>query len=113
MDQPRIRSDEGLVSRIGGVAVGLLILAVAWYFMRLDWVLTAAIAAVIIVGGVLPPLIGNFAGALGWFGLAALVYFYYGAQQLAMMLAVVGVIFLVMAIAQAARYRRLASGQGD
>jgi hypothetical protein len=30
-----------------------------------------------------------------------------------MMLAVVGVIFLVMAIAQAARYRRLASGHGD
>jgi hypothetical protein len=105
-------SRESLASRLGGVAIGLLILGVAWWFMTLHWVLTAAIAALIIVGGVLPPLIGNFAGAAGWFGLAALVYWYYGSRQLAMMLTVIGVVYTVLAVGQAMRYRA-AGRQGD
>jgi len=103
--------DGGFRSRLGGVAIGLLILGAAWWFLRLDWILTAAIAAVIVVGGLLPPIIGSFAGAAGWFGLAALVHFYYGARQLAMLLAVIGIVFTVLAIAQVSR--RQPSGQGD
>jgi hypothetical protein len=113
MDQQSGHSDESFVSRLGSAGVGLLILAVAWYFMRLDWVLTAAIATVIVVGSILPPMIGAFAGAAGWFGLAALVYFYYGAKQLAMMLTVIGAIFLIMAIGQVVRHRGAAQRQGD
>src|SRR4051812_40606318 len=98
------RTDWG--QRIGTIAVGLAILGAAWWYLKLDYVITVVIAALIVVSGALPPLIGAFVSAAGWFVVAAVLYFYYGYRQLPGLIAVLGVIFLVVAIAQAVRARR-------
>lgn len=95
--------------RIGAILFGLALLAAVWWYRRLDWVITATIAALIIVSGLLPPRIGSFVGAIGWFVVAGVMYFYYGApgdRQLAGLVAVIGVIFLCSAVAREMRARR-------
>jgi hypothetical protein len=98
------RSDWG--QRIGTIAFGLVLLAVVWWYLTLDWVITATIAGLIVVTGALPPRIGRFAGAGAWFVVAGVLYFHYGLWNLPGLIAIIGVIFLGAAIAQAVRARR-------
>jgi len=105
----RVRGD--LARRLWSIAFGLLILGAAWQLLKLDSVVTGVIASLIILSGALRPLWGNFVGAAGFFGLAALIYFYYGAgPQVPILLTIVGAVFLGSAVLQASKARGTYAG---
>jgi hypothetical protein len=101
-----------LPGRIKVVVAELVILGVAWWLLGLHWILPSTIAILIVITGLLPPLIGNFVGAIGWFIVAAVVsiYYVYG-WHIPGLLALVGMFYLWSAIAELARARRATGPQ--
>lgn len=71
----------------------LAVLGAAWWFLKLDPPLVGALAGVIALSVLVPERFDSLVTGVGMLGLAALVYFYYGARPLA---AVLGVFALVM-----------------
>lgn len=83
------------------VLVELAVLAAVYFFLfRPAPLLLGAIITVIVVTGLLPGRVGQLSSGVGWLGLAALVYFYYGHGPLAAVLAIVGALSLGMAAAR-------------
>ena len=81
------------------------LLAAFWYFLGLDEVLVGVIAAVIIVGAVVPPFIGRWVGGGGMLVCAGLAYFYYGSTVIAGLLGAFGVFSLVTAAMESSKRR--------
>lgn len=89
---------DRLGRRLQLVALELAVLGAAWYLMGIYLYVVVAIAAVIIVGGVVPYRYGGVASGLGFLGLAAGAYFYVRFPQLAVLLAIVGVLRLAFGV---------------
>jgi hypothetical protein len=84
----------GFKDGIGLAVIELVALGAAWYFLKLDPPLVAAIGAVIVVSALAPGKWGIVASSVGMFGIAALVQFYYKFTPLAIVLAIFGLISL-------------------
>jgi hypothetical protein len=80
----------------GSLALMLVLLGAATYFLGLKWPLVVGFAVCIIMGPAWPPKWSWLGTLLGMLGLAALAYFKYSNQQVAALFAVMGVIFAVM-----------------
>lgn len=81
------------------MVVSLLVLALAWYLLKLDSVITLAIGVVIIAGALAPARLSALVSGLGFLAIAGVLEFYYGWRVGAIILAVIGVIDLVRAAA--------------
>src|SRR6185295_1872505 len=111
MEQRSSRIRGEMARRLWSIAFGLVILGAAWWLLKLDIVVTGVIASLIILSGAFRPVYGNFVGAAGFFGLAALIYFYYGADRpVPILLTIVGAVFLGSAVLQASKARRTFAG---
>lgn len=92
------RNEDRLSARLGMVALELAVLGAAWYLLPLPRIAVGAIAAVIIVGGIVPYRYGGIVSGIGLLGLAAGAYFYVQPANLAILLAIFGLISLAMGI---------------
>ncbi len=92
-------------ARLVSTIISLGVVALIWYFLRLDPLFTGALAFVVVLGTLLPGAASSLAWGAGLLGLASLAYFYFGSAQtpLAAVLGVVGAGYLVMGIAQTLR----------
>ncbi|MBU6412871.1 MAG: hypothetical protein KGS45_05315 [Planctomycetes bacterium] len=92
--------ESSIVSRYkaeaGSMALMLVLLGAATYFMGLKWPLVVGFGVCILMGPAWPPKWSWLGTLLGMLGLAALAYFKYSNQQIAAIFAVMGVIFAVM-----------------
>lgn len=91
-----------LKARLVSTIISLVVVALIWYFLKLDPLFTGALALVVVVGTLLPGAAGSIAWGAGLLGLAALAYFHYGSVQtpLTVVLGVVGTAYLAMGAAQ-------------
>jgi hypothetical protein len=91
MADVRVR-DPAFKDRIRFAVIELMVLAAAWYFLKLDPPLVGALAVVFIVSAVVPGRWGIVASGVGMLGVAALVEFYYGFRPLAIVLVIFGLL---------------------
>lgn len=89
--------------QLGEGAIGLVALAVLHFLTALHPALTGSIAGVIIVGAVVPRPLGAVLAALGWLGVAALSYWFFGQWRGAVLLALYGGVMLVLAVTRGRR----------
>lgn len=71
----------------------LLVVVLVWQLMGLAIVLVGALAAVIVFCAIVPFRWEWAATLAGFIGLAALCYFYFGSQRLAVVFLILGVVF--------------------
>lgn len=102
-DQP---ASSGIAARYKAEAVSLaimlILLAAAWWFLKLHPYLVGGLAACLLLGPAWPPRFAWLGTLLGMLGLAALAYFHFGNQQIAIVFAVLGVVLA------GARYKNIA-----
>ena len=84
--------------RILTVLAELGILALATFLLQLHWVLVASFAALIVIAGLAPHRWSGLLTGLGMLGVAAVAHFYYGQDRIAILLAIIGLVFLALGI---------------
>ena len=87
-DRAAARGPDSWSSRLTVIAVELVMLGAAWWYLGLDWVLVAVFAAVIIGSGLLPERWRMLGSGIGCLCLAALMYVHYAFTQMAALLGV-------------------------
>ncbi len=89
---------EPIAEKLGMVAIELAILGAAWWYLGLHTYLVGSIAGVIITAGLVPRRFASLLSGVGLLGVAALVYFYFGAPQLAGLMAVAAVVIAILGL---------------
>jgi hypothetical protein len=87
-----------LLARVGIVGLNLVLLGVAWQLLGLDLLLVGAIALVIVVVGVVPARWSALTQGVGLLLLALLLKLHYGADRMAILIAVIGLVVLVLGV---------------
>ncbi len=89
----------GLQRRAPMMLLSLGILGVAWYLLRINELIVAAIAGLIIVSWLVPERFSNLVTGLGMIALGTLLYLRFaGGSQTGLLMGIIGVVFLVMGI---------------
>lgn len=92
--------------RLAEIGIGLVLLALARYFIGLDWRLVGVIGAIIVIAGCVSGMWGKLIGAAGWLVTAGVIYFVFGQTRAAALVGVIGVISVVMAISEMRSFTR-------
>jgi len=88
----------GIKRRLPTMLISLAILGVAWYLLKLDVVITGAIATVIVVSALVPVRYSNLVSGLGLLAIAGVSYFHYGSQTIATLFGLIGLVEVGMGI---------------
>ncbi len=89
----------GLKRRAPMMLLSLGILGLAWYLLRINEAIVAAIAGLIIISWLVPERFSNLVTGAGMIGLGALLYLrFMGGTQTGLLMGIIGVVFLVMGI---------------
>ena len=87
---------RGLRAQLVTVVVEIVVVLIAAFVLKIVPVLVAGIVAAILVGFFTPRKWQWLSSLAGFGGLAALAYFYFGAERMALLLVVLGVVFGAM-----------------
>lgn len=87
----------GLKRRAPMMLVSMGILGAAWYLLKVNPNLVAAIAGVIIASWLAPERYSNIVSGLGMIALGVYVYYNFaGGSQTGLLMGLIGVVFLIM-----------------
>ncbi len=77
--------------------LGLVVIAALWYVLRLHALLAGSLAAVTVVSTLVGGVVGSVVWGLGLVGMAVLAWVRFGEQSLAVVLGIVGVVYVALA----------------
>lgn len=80
--------------------LGLAVIAALWLVLGLHTYLVVALAAVTIASALVGGVAGSVIWGVGLIGVAALAWLHFGAQRLALVLAIIGVVYVALAVAK-------------
>jgi len=97
---PERRSERpgALRSRLTSLVLSLGILAAAWYLLKLDTVIAAALLGGIVVTHAVPMRFSRLAGGVCTIGVAGVIYQFYGASTIALVVGAVGLVSILTSI---------------
>jgi len=84
----------------GNLVMGLAIVAALWFLMGLHVYLAIALTVVTAASALVGGVAGSVIWGIGLIGIAGLAWLHFGAQRLAIVLAIIGVIYLALSAAR-------------
>lgn len=83
---------DSFLHRVGAMALELAVLGAVWWILGLSPPLVGAVAVVIVVSNLVPERVGTLTLGVMLLALAGFVYWCYGAERVALVIALFGVI---------------------